>query len=198
VAEKEEAPVSSLLDQQQALQDEAAAVLADLELLPLLQQVGRPVQVGSVALGLMVARDIDLTVLCATLETAPIFSVVEPLAGHPRVRELRFRDDTAHWNLDPNYPDGIYWGPRYRSEDGADWNLDIWFIHEDSRPFDLEHLESLPQKLTPETREAILGIKESCLGRPWYSSYGIYTAVLDHGVRTHQEYRAYVEGSTSA
>ena len=52
----------------------------------------------------------------------------------------------------------------------------------------------MPPKLTPETREAILSIKESCLGRPWYSSYGIYTAVLDHGVRTHQEYRAYVEG----
>jgi hypothetical protein len=189
--------VSGLLEQQQALQEEAAAVLADLELLPLLQQVGRPVQVGSVALGLMVARDIDLTVLCAELETAAIFSVLAPLAAHPRVRELRFRDDTGHWNVDPNYPDGLYWGPRYRSEAGTDWELDLWFIHEDSRQFDLEHLESLPPKLTPEAREAILQIKDSCLGRPWYSSFAIYTAVLDHGVRTHQEYRAYVEGFTA-
>jgi hypothetical protein len=146
----------------------------------------------------MVARDIDLTVLCSGLETAPIFSVLAPLAGHPRIRELRFRDDTGDWNVDPNYPDGLYWGPRYRSENGTDWNIDVWFIHEDSRQFDLEHLESLPARLTTETREAILIIKESCLGRPWYSSYGIYSAVLDHGVRTHQEYRAYVEGSTSA
>jgi hypothetical protein len=186
--------VSSLLDRQQALQDEAAAVLADLALLPLLQGVGRPVQVGSVALELMVARDIDLTVCCPELDTATIFDTVKPLAGHPRIRELRFRDDTGHWNVDPNYPDGIYWGPRYRSEAGADWNLDVWFIHEESRQLDLEHLESLPPKLTLETREAILVIKDCCLGRPWYSSFGIYTAVLDHGVRTHQEYRAYVEG----
>jgi hypothetical protein len=190
--------MSGLLDQQHALQDEAAAVLEDLGLVPLLEQVGRPVQVGSVALGLMVARDIDLTVLCPTLDTAAIFDVVRPLAGHPRIRELRFRDDTGTWNTDPNYPDGVYWGPRYRREAGVDWNLDIWFIQEGSRQFDLEHLESLPPKLTLETREAILLIKDSCFGRPWYSSYGIYSAVLDHGVRTHQEYRAYVEGSTPA
>jgi hypothetical protein len=190
--------VSSLLDQQQALQEEAAAVLADLELLPLLERVGRPVQVGSVALGLMVARDIDLTVLCPELETPAIFSALAPLAGHSRIRELRVRDDTAHWNVDANYPDGIYWGLRYRSDTGTDWNIDIWFIHEDSRQFDLDHLESLPPRLTPETREAILQIKDSCLGRPWYSSYGIYTAVLDHGVRTHQEYRRFVEGGSPA
>jgi hypothetical protein len=190
--------VRSLLDRQQALQDEAAAVLADLELLSLLEHVGRPVQVGSVALGLMVARDIDVTVLCPTLDTAAIFDVVKPLAGHPRIRELRFRDDTDHRNLDPRYPDGIYWGPKYRGESGADWNLDLWFTHEDSRQFDLEHLESLPPKLTLETRAAILLIKDACLGRPWYSSHEIYTAVLDHGVRTHEGYRAYVEGSTAA
>ena len=112
----------------------------------------------------MVARDIDVTVLCPVLETAAIFTALAPLAGHPRIRELRFRDDTGDWNVDPNYPDGVYWGPRYRSEAGTDWNLDVWFIHEDSRQFDLEHLESLPPKLTPEAREAILSIKE-CMSR---------------------------------
>jgi hypothetical protein len=58
------------LERERQLQDEAAAVLADLELLPLLQQLGRPVQVGSVPLGLMVAHDIDLTVLCSELDQA--------------------------------------------------------------------------------------------------------------------------------
>jgi hypothetical protein len=77
-----EAPMTDPLERERQLQDEAAVVLADLELLPLLQQLGRPVQVGSVPLGLMVARDIDLT--C------------------------------------------------YRSAAGADWTLDLWFIHEQS------------------------------------------------------------------
>lgn len=188
--------MTDLREREQQLQDEAAAVLADLDLLALVGQLGRPVQVGSVPLGLMVARDIDLTVLCADLDADRIFDAVRPLASHPRIRELRFRNDTGGWNVDPDYPDGIYWGPRYRSETGEDWTLDIWFIHEQSRQFDLEHLESLPPRLTPELRLAILQIKEDCLGRPWYSSYGIYAAVLDHGVRTPAAFRAHVEGTT--
>jgi len=187
--------MDALVERQQALQNEAAAVLDDLGLLPLLHEIGRPVQVGSLALGLMVARDIDLTILCPELDVTRIFEAIGPLAAHPRVRELRFRNDTGHWNVDPDYPDGVYWGPRYRSEAGGEWTVDLWFIQEGSRQFDLEHLESLPPRLTPETRLAILQIKDECLGRPWYSSYGIYSAVLDHGVRTAQAFRAYVEGS---
>ena len=184
-----------LLERQQALQEEAAAVLDDLDLLPLLQSVGRPVQVGSVALGLMVAPDIDLTILCRELDADALFNAIGPLAGHPRVRELHYRNDTEHWNTDADYPDGVYWGLRYRSEAGVEWNLDLWFIQQDSRQFDLDHLEVLPPRLTPEKRIAILEIKEACLGRPWYSSYGIYTAVLDHGVRTPAQFREHVEGS---
>ena len=184
-----------LLERQQALQEEAAAVVADLGLQPLLARVGRPVRVGSVALGLMVARDIDFTVLCTEVDATRVFEAIGPLAAHPRIRELRFRNDTGHWNVDPDYPDGVYWGPRYRSEAGDDWSLDLWFIHEGSRQFDLDHVESLPPRLTPETRLAILRIKDDCLGRPWYSSHAITTAVLDHGVRTPAEYRAHVEGA---
>jgi hypothetical protein len=184
-----------LLERQRALQEQAAAVLDDLELLPLLQSIGDPVKVGSVALGLMVKRDIDLTILCPELDTARVFEAVQPLATHPRVRELRFRNDTGDRNVDPAYPDGVYWGPRYRSEDGDDWNLDLWFIHEHSRQVDLEHVVLLPPRLSPELRLAILRIKDECLGRPWYSSHHITTAVLDHGVRTTQDFRAYIEGA---
>jgi len=136
------------LEQQRQLQREAAAVLADLDVLPRLREFGHPVQVGSVALGLMVARDIDLTVLCPALDTSAIFGAAAALASHPRVRELLLRDDTGSWNIDPDYPDGILWRPRYRSVAGDEWTLDIWFIHEDSQQFDLVHLESLPPRLT--------------------------------------------------
>ncbi len=185
----------NVLERQQALQHEAAAVLDDLDILPLLRELGSPVQVGSVALGVMVARDIDLTILCPELDTTRVFQALEPLAAHPRVRELRFRNDTGHWNIDPDYPDGVYWGLRYRNEAGDDWSVDLWFIHEASRQFDLDHLDSLPPRLSAETRLAILQIKEECLGRPWYSSHEITTAVLDHGVRTPAAFRAHVEGA---
>lgn len=155
-----------LVERQRALQEEAAAVLDDLELLPLLQTLGDPVKVGSVALGLMVARDIDLTILCPELDAGRVFEVVQPLVAHPRVRELRFRNDTGHWNDDSNFT---------RST--------------------LSTSSLLPPRLTPEARLAILRIKDDCLGRPWYSSHHITTAVLDHGVRTTQAFRAHLEGA---
>jgi len=49
----------------------------------------------------MVARDIDLTILCPVLDATRMFEAIRPLAAHPRVLELRFRNDTGHWNVDP-------------------------------------------------------------------------------------------------
>src|SRR5687768_4362794 len=95
-----------LVTRQAALQAEAAGVLADLELFALLARAGSPVQVGSVALGLMVWRDIDVTVLCPSLDPAGIFALAAPLASHPRVGKLEFRNDSGHWNVDLGYPDG--------------------------------------------------------------------------------------------
>lgn len=184
--------MADLLERQAALQQEAALVLEGLGLLSLLEKVGRPVQVGSVALGLMVARDIDITTLCPELETTVIFDLGRPLAEHPRVRTLFFRNDTGSWNIDPDYPDGIQWRVGYQTSAGEDWTLDLWFIHEQSRQFDLDHLESLAPRLTEETRRAILAIKQAWHGHPDYSSYAIYAAVLDHGVRTPDEFGAYL------
>jgi hypothetical protein len=56
-----------LLRRQAELQAEARAVEADLQLDELLGQIGQVNRVGSAALGLMVWRDVDLTVVCAKL-----------------------------------------------------------------------------------------------------------------------------------
>jgi hypothetical protein len=185
-----------VLGRQHALQAEAAEVLADLDLLDTLGTVGTPVQVGSSALGLMVARDIDITTLCPALEAEPIFDLVRPLARHPRVRRLAFRNDTGRWNVDPRYPDGLYWMVEYVTAAGIEWNLDLWFLREGTTQFDLEDLRSMPPRLTPEARLAILRIKEARQGLERdRRSFRIYEAVLDHGVRTPDEFVRYVERS---
>lgn len=183
-----------VLARQDALQAEVAVILDDLDLLTTLRAVGRPVQTGSAALGLMVARDIDVTTLCPSLEAELIFEVVRPLATHSRVRRLAFRNDTGRWNIDPRYPDGLYWVIEYVSGAGIEWNLDLWFLREHTTQFDLEHLKSMPARLTPEARLAILRIKEARHGLGGArSSYRIYEAVLDHGVRTPDEFIRYLE-----
>jgi hypothetical protein len=160
--------------------------------LRLLSDLGRPVRTGGAALGLMVARDIDITTLCPALDPFVIFDGVRALASHPRVRRLAFRNDTGRWKVDPAYPDGLYWMVEYVTDAGAVWSLDLWFLLDGTTQFDLEHMRTLPPRLTSETRLAILLIKEALQGPPGgqrVRGYEVYEAVLDHGVRTLDEFR---------
>ena len=145
----------------------------------------------------MVARDIDVTTLCPTLDPIALLDTVRPFFTHPRVDRLAFRDDTGHWNIHPVYPDGLYWKLGYRTDASADWSLDLWFLREGTTQYDLQHIESLPPRSTRDARVAILRIKEAWARLPAYGSevhgYDIYEAVLDHGVATPDEFAAYLE-----
>jgi hypothetical protein len=171
-------------------------VIADLGLFAMLGAAGHPVLTGSAALGVMVRRDIDVTSLCPALDVDAIFAIGRALAAHPRVHRLAFRNDTASWNTDPAYPDGLYWGVGYRADTGVDWNLDLWFIREGATQHDLLHLETIRPRLDRETRIAILRIKESLVGSYAYGhevhGYDVYTAVLDGGARTPEGFAAWL------
>lgn len=183
-----ELTTSELRHQQDELQAEADAVHTDLGLDDLLGGVGNPVRVGSAALGLMVRRDLDVTVVCPRLDTEAVAQIGARLAVHDRVWQVRFRNDTGAWNTDPAYPDGLYLGVGYQSPQGHKWTLDIWFVDEPDRQPDLAHLRTMPERLTPEARAAILEIKQAWADRPGYSSFDVYRAVLDHGVHTVAEF----------
>lgn len=133
--------------------------------------------------------------VCPLLQVAAITAIGATLADHPRVRQVQFRNDTGDWNTDPTYPDGLYLGIRYRSADDRDWSLDVWFVDEPDRQPDLQHLRTFPARLDVPARAAILRIKEAWADRPEYGSavhgYDIYTAVLDSGVRTLDQFEAW-------
>jgi hypothetical protein len=191
---------SELFERQDALQAQARAIFADLDALALLREVGEATQVGSSALGLMVAHDIDITTLCPSLDPGPVFDFGRRLARHPRVRRLTFRQDTGRWNTHAVYPDGIYWLVEYVADPDDAWTLDLWFLREGTSQFDIEHVKRLPGRLTVETRVAILRIKEAVYAdtsRPRGPSYAIYEAVLDHGIRTPEEYERYRDSPTN-
>jgi len=170
----------------------AAEVRADLGLDVVLGALGQAHLTGSAALGLMVWPDLDMTVVCDALDVGALYVAAVPLARHPRVRQITFRNDSGHWLTAPDrYPDGIYWTIDYR--DGRRiWNIDIWFVTDAERQPDLRHVRELAERLTPETRSAILDIKRAWCDRPEYrrtvTSFDIYTAVLDRGIRTPEEF----------
>ncbi|KAB1087861.1 hypothetical protein F4V91_16350 [Neorhizobium galegae] len=182
-----------ILKKQAELQAQADTIVSALGLENALRLAGNPVRVGSSALGLMVRRDIDITVVCERLDPAARRTVAE-IAGElmldSRVGAVRYRNDSGLWNVEPqNYPDGLYLGLTYRMKTGEDWNLDIWFIDEPDRQPDLKHLKTLLPRLTDEVRETILAIKTELAatapkgGKPAPSAL-VYEAVLDGGINT--------------
>lgn len=195
-----------LFRRQRLLQGEAEAVMEDLDLATALEAIGVPIRTGSSALGVMVKPDIDVTIACTTLDLA-VFDAVTQLAArlsrHERVWQVSFRDDTGDWNIDPDtYPDGLFLNVRYRSARPRDWGLDLWFVDQPERQPDLAHLRTLLPRLTDETREAILRIKEEWTPRPEYgrevngtlvNGTLIYEAVLDGGVRTLPDFAEWLE-----
>jgi hypothetical protein len=184
---------TELLTRQRALQAEAEQIRARLDLDRVLGSVGNPVLVGSTALGLMVWRDIDTTVVCQSLDKRPVLAAATELAAHQDVRTMQYRDDSGRFNEDPEkYPDGLYIGLRYHPAEMAEWKLDLWFVDDPDRQPDLAHLRTMPERLTDDARLAILRIKTLWSARPQYGksvrSWDIYTAVLDHNVRDTDEF----------
>ena len=187
-----------ILDAQLNLQAEADEVVRLLDLDRLLAKVGSPVRVGSSAMGLMVRRDIDITVSCGRLDSAAL-EVFANIGAHlmrltEHVGAVKFRNDTGRWNMEPEkYPDGLYLWLSVQMPNKAEWTVDIWLVDEPDRQPDLAHLKTLLPRLSDATRAKILQIKhdlvdsadQSCAK---ISSALVYEAVMDHGVRTSEEF----------
>jgi hypothetical protein len=194
---------AELLRRQEELQAEAGEVIDDLDLLGVLGRAGSVRPIGSSVTGLMVWRDLDLQVLSPGLGVAEARKVAQPLAAHPRVHEVRFLDQAG-----ANSPSGDprdsrhYFQLIYRTRRGDDWKLDVSFwLSGDPREDEVAYQEDLARRLDFETRLTILYIKglwaespERCdpaYGRE-VSSVDIYAAVLEHEVRTPEEFDAYL------
>ncbi|RNB80048.1 hypothetical protein [Brevibacillus panacihumi] len=186
-----------LLARQLQLQTEAAAVAEELNLTELLKAAGAPVKVGSAALGLMTWRDLDMTVVCSKLDIAAISGIASRLMAHPGVRHMNFINDTGSWNTDPVYPDGYFIGLKYQCKSGNEWELDIWFVDEPEKQPDLQHIRTMPGRLTPSAIVSILSIKSVWASRTEYGkqvkSFDIYSAVLDDHVRTPAEFERWLQ-----
>jgi len=183
---------ADLIARQDALQSEASSVLDDLDLLAHLRQAGEVMPIGSYALGLMVWRDIDIDIYCASLSADRAFAALRPLASHPRIVRLNF-DNWRGPNGSPDFPNGYYWGLRYRTEAGREWKLDLWFLP-DGLP--RREVTLMSRRLTPEVRQAILSLKDIWHRLPSYNrgvaSIDVYDAVLHHDVRTRVEFARYL------
>ena len=195
--------MQDLLATQKQLQAEADAVVGALGLVNELAKLGQPTRVGSSALGLMVRRDIDITVSCERLDDVTLAGFAQLGARLMQRTDLvvgvRFRNDAGSWNAEPqNYPDGLYLGLTVRTAAGANWTFDIWLVDQPERQPDLAHLRTLLPRLTDADRVVILTIKHVLAGgdpaEQKIPSALVYEAVMDHGVQDVEGFRGWYAG----
>jgi hypothetical protein len=176
-----------LVERQAALQAEGAELLARLD------RLGALAPTGSFVSGLMVWRDLDVMLL-----GGPSFGPHDVLAVLGRAVDL---DDLTGFDYADERGERSPTGER-RDERFhvalrvGEWRVDlsIW-LHDAHANVTAYHRE-LAASLTEEQRLRILRIKDVWHRRPEYpdevSGFEIYTAVLEHGVATPEEFGAWL------
>lgn len=166
------------------LKAEAEAIVEELSLLSWLSRFGEARVVGSVALDLIVKRDIDAHLLTANHD---LLAVAQQLIAYlielPRVEEVRLSNRRSRG--------GLKVGIDALPGQTGPWSVDIW-ITDCRQAAGFALVEKLAASLTAEQREAILSIKRELLARGELKdgvSSRIYEAVIDRGVRTEEQFR---------
>ncbi len=143
--------------------------------------------VGSLATGLLLNHlDIDLHLYTPTLDSTDGFAIAAEIAPH----RLEFRDlsDTPERCLE--------WHLWIRDATGREWQVDVIQMPPDS-PYKgyFEHrAERIRAVLTPESRRAILAIKDAAPLDIHVPGILIYMAVLRDGIRTPTDFRTWLRG----
>lgn len=185
-----------LLARQAALQDEAREVIAGLDLPALVGDAGPLLVTGSFVSGLMCWRELDVMVL-AGRDFAPkdVMGLLARIVRRPGVTGLDYRDERG-----PRCVTGQLRDERYHVtltvDHAGGWQIDLTlWLHDLHRNVTRWH-EELRERITAEQRIAVLRIKDHWHRQPAYphrvGGLDIYTAVLDDGIRTLDQFAAWL------
>jgi len=184
---------AELLARQAALQAEAAEVLAELDRCGLFDGLAPPLLAGSYVSGLMCWRDLDVMVLVGPEFTpGDVLRLLERAVELPGVVGFEYRDERG-----PRRPTDAIRDERYHVPITLCWPCGTWridltlWLHDPHANITAWH-EALRERITDEQRRAVLRIKDVWHRLPGYadevSGVDIYTAVLEQGVRTPEEF----------
>jgi len=185
-----------LLARQSALQDQARQVLAGLDLAALVADIGPLLVTGSFVSGLMCWREVDVMVLAGPgFSPQDVMGLLARIVRRAGVTGLEYRDERG-----PRCVTGQLRDERYHVtltvEHAGRWQIDLTlWLHDLHRNVTRWH-EELGERITAEQRIAVLRIKDDWHRRPGYphqvGGLDIYTAVIDDGIRTTDQFSAWL------
>ncbi len=129
-------------------------------------------------------RDIDIHIYTGEPMVLKSFSFMKNIAESKAVKNIQYK------NLLDTKEECIEWHVWYEAEEGVTWKLDIIHIRKSSfyDGFFEKVTDKLIERLTPETKEAILQIKYELGEKSNVPGIQICHAVLEHGIKNYADF----------
>jgi hypothetical protein len=209
-----------LLEKAASLHEEADELLRKYNLLAMLSSYGEVLVHGSYRYDLMTWRDLDIFLAPSEITLQLHFEIGDKLASSLTPVQM-LCIDSIH-NRDTKVPglECLYWGLDILNPSQRNWKLDICLVAQEVLSERRALCENISSRLTDETRTTILRIKTDLLSHPKYVrhilntsrgtisadpsnewpgdtvpvfySANVYTAVIDAGVSTTNEFLDYL------
>ncbi|QHI70892.1 phosphoglycerate mutase family protein [Tichowtungia aerotolerans] len=171
----------NIFDAAKQMQEKAWSVIEETSVVNHWSSIGATINlVGSLKTGLLINnRDIDFHIYTSPFKLSDSFLAMSKLAESKRIKSVSYS------NLLESEDKCIEWHAIYEDQDGDSWKMDMIHILNES-PF-AGYFENVADRilkvLTPETRKAILRIKNAVPDDREVMSIQIYKAVIEDGIR---------------
>lgn len=176
-----------LLARAESLRREAKQLLEHDGLLACFVEADAVAVVGSVALDLMTKPDVDISCCLVPFESNRLLAIGRRIVEEFPVGRLTYINPlVTPWH---DYTRGLYCGVRIQATPDALWNVDIWAHGPDDFDTAMQTHHELASRLSKIERIVLLRLKSSCDAQ----THVVYTAVLEHGVRTVEELDNYLK-----
>ncbi len=173
--------MDNILKISELMQKKARKIIEDTRILEIWSSIGATINpVGSMPMDLMMKnRDIDFHIYTDSFSISESFSAISALAQSSNIYSISYK------NMIDQEDQCIEWHAFFKDEAGEEWQIDMIHILKDS-PF-AGYFEKVADRiktvLTPETKEAILRIKNTVPDESKVMGIEIYRAVIEHGIR---------------
>ncbi len=167
-------------------QQKARCIIQKCRLIEAWESIGATVRyVGSLATGLLMKhRDIDLHIYTSELNPAESFRAISQIGSLPAIQSLQYT------NLAKSPEECLEWHCFYRDDEDTLWQIDMIQIRSNS-DYD-GYFERVAERicavLTPETRYAILYLKNMTPPTEYIGGIEYCQAVIADGIRTWEEF----------